>query len=181
MNHIFIALGSNIEKEKNLPLAIHLLGKICHIMATSSIYETIPVGLRGQPNFLNAAILIESDLSASQLKADVLDTIEKKLKRVRMEDKNAPRTIDMDIVLYDDQVFEYEHIDGRRRQVPDPDLLKFAHMAVPIAELAPDMLHPETAEPLADIAQRLTKSASNEIGRSPLWKRTDIKLQELSA
>ena len=99
MHHIFIALGSNIDKEKSLPLAIRLLGEVCRITAISSIYETIPVGLLDQPNFFNAAVLIETELNAPQLKAGVLDTIERRLKRKRVADKNAPRTIDVDIVL----------------------------------------------------------------------------------
>jgi 7,8-dihydro-6-hydroxymethylpterin-pyrophosphokinase len=60
--------------------------------------------------------------------------------------------------------------------VPDPDLVKFAHVAVPVAELAPKMRHPQTGEPLAELAQRLLAAATQAHGRPPLWKRPDIQL-----
>jgi 2-amino-4-hydroxy-6-hydroxymethyldihydropteridine diphosphokinase len=155
MNNVYLILGSNIEKEQNLPAAVSLLREMVQVVAVSSVYETIPVGLKEQPNFWNMAVHIQTTLSASQLKAQVLAAIERKLKRVRLADKNAPRTIDLDIVLFNDEVFDYDGGDGWLRHVPDPDLLKFAHIAVPIAELVPEMIHPETAESLPGIASRL--------------------------
>ena len=155
MNNVFLILGSNIEKERNLPTAVAHLGQMVEVMAVSSVYETMPVGLKEQPNFWNTAVHIQTLLSATQLKTHVLAAIEQKLKRVRQADKNAPRTIDLDIVLFNEDVFDYDGGDGRFRHIPDPDLLKFAHVAVPIAELAPDMLHPETAETLQAIAHHL--------------------------
>jgi 2-amino-4-hydroxy-6-hydroxymethyldihydropteridine diphosphokinase len=174
MNRVYIALGSNINKEENLPLAVRLLDQMCQITAVSSVYETAPVGLLDQPNFLNAAVCIDTELSAAQLKVEVLSVIEAELKREREVDKNAPRTIDADIVLYNDDVFEYEHVDGRSRLIPDPDLLKFLHIAVPMAELAPDLRHPQTDETLAAIARRLRAAATSDGGRIPLWKRPDF-------
>ena len=159
MNQVYLILGSNIEKERNLPTAVSLLRDMVEVVAVSSVYETIPVGLQEQPNFWNTAVHIQTPLTATQLKKNVLATIEKKLKRVRVADKNAPRTIDLDIVLFNEAVFDYDGGDGNRRHIPDPDLLKFAHVAVPIAELAPDMPHPQTAESLQTIAQRLHNPA----------------------
>lgn len=167
MNQVVIALGSNIEKERNLPLAIELLRELCVVTAVSSIYETEPVGLRNQPNFWNAAVLIQTDLSASEIKQQVINAIEARLGRVRQPDKNAPRTIDADIVLFNDDVFEYDGGDGRMRPIPDPDLLKFAHVAVPVADLLPDLPHPETREPLNQIAMPLVEESVKEYGRSP--------------
>ena len=155
MNNVYLILGSNIEKERNLPTAVSLLREMVDVVAVASLYETKPVGLKKQANFWNTAVHIQTPLSARELKAQVLVAIEQQLKRVRQADKNAPRTIDLDIVLFNDEVFDYDGGDGRWRHIPDPDLLKFAHIAVPIAELAPDMLHPETAESLQSIAQSL--------------------------
>ncbi len=155
MNQVYLILGSNIEKERNLPTAVALLRELVEVVAVSSIYETVPVGLKEQPNFWNTAVHIQTPLTATQLKTEVLAPIEQRLKRVRGADKNAPRTIDLDIVLFNKDVFEYDGGDGRFRHIPDPDLLKFAHVAVPIAELAPNMRHPETAESLCTVAQRL--------------------------
>jgi 2-amino-4-hydroxy-6-hydroxymethyldihydropteridine diphosphokinase len=176
MNLVFIALGSNIDKEENLPLAVRLLAEMCRVRSVSSVYETAPVGLLDQPNFLNAAALVETELDAGRLKAEVLASIEIRLKRQRQADKNAPRTIDADIILFNDQVFSYEAGEGPPRQVPDPDLVKFAHVAIPIAELAPQMRHPQTGELLGELAQRLLATTTQAYGRPPLWKRPDIRL-----
>lgn len=168
MNQVVIALGSNIEKEQNLPQAIALLREMCVVTAVSPIYETEPVGLLNQPRFWNAAVLIETDLSASEIKQQIIGPIETKLKRVRQADKNAPRTIDADIVLFNDAVFEYDGGDGRSRAIPDPDLRRFAHVAVPVADLLPDFPHPETGELLRELAKRVLEEAVRAYGRSPL-------------
>ncbi len=173
MNQVVIALGSNIEKERNLPLALELLREMCTVTAVSPIYETEPVGLLNQPHFWNAAVLIQTDLTASEIKQQIIGTIETKLKRVRQADKNAPRTIDADIVLFNDDVFEYDGGDGRSRPVPDPDLSKFPHVAVPVADLLPGFPHPQTGEPLGQLAERLLAEVVREYGRSPLSRLPD--------
>lgn len=175
MNRAFILLGSNIDREVNLPAAVRLLGQQCRLVAISAVYETTPVGLVEQANFFNAAVLLETDLTAAQLKSDVLDPIEQQLHRQRTTDKNAPRTIDMDIILFNNEVLDYIAPDGRSRHIPDPDLLKFVHIAVPLAELAPDLIHPETAEPLATIAQRLYIANPRA-----LWPRPDVQLSAIA-
>ena len=172
MNRVFILFGSNIDKERNLPAAVRLLAAHCKIISLSPVYESVPVGLLEQPNFLNAAALIETALDATTLKSSVLAGIERQLKRQRISDPNAPRTIDADIVLFNDEVFDY---DGRH--VPDPDLLKFPHVAVPVADLAPDLPHPETGEPMGRIAEWLMRKVTAENGgRAPLWVRDDIRI-----
>jgi 2-amino-4-hydroxy-6-hydroxymethyldihydropteridine diphosphokinase len=143
------------------------------------VYETVPVGLRDQPTFLNAAVLVETELPAAAFKEQVIGALEAQLKRRRSHDKNAPRTIDADIVLCNDEVLAYDGGDGRLRHIPEPDLLKFAHVAVPVADLLPTMPHPETAEPLATIAARLLAAATAVHapgGTPPLWPRPDIRL-----
>lgn len=170
LNQVVIALGSNIEKERNLPRAIALLREMSVVTAVSPIYETEPVGLLNQPNFWNTAVLLQTDLTASQIKQQIIGSIETKLKRVRQADKNAPRTIDADIVLFNDAVFEYDGGDGRSRPIPDPDLAKFPHVAVPVADLLPGFPHPETGELLGKLAGRLLDEVVEEYGRSPLTK-----------
>ncbi len=170
MNQVVIALGSNIDKERNLPLAVAMLRQTSRITAVSAVYETIPVGLLNQPNFWNMAVLLKTDLSPAQLKQTVIGPIEVKLKRIRQADPNAPRTIDIDIVLFNEMVGDYDGGDGRLRPLPDPDLLKFAHVAVPVADLLPDIPHPVTGERLAELAQRLLAEATAKVGARPLWK-----------
>lgn len=154
-HRVLVSLGSNIWREVNLPVAARLLGRRGRLLALSSVYETAPVGLTEQPPFLNAAALVATDLSAWDFKQRVLRPIERRLGRRRGPDANAPRTIDADITLYADQILELP--DGGR--VPDHDLLRYLHVAVPAAEIAPDWRHPETGEPLAFIAGRLTAAA----------------------
>jgi dihydroneopterin aldolase/2-amino-4-hydroxy-6-hydroxymethyldihydropteridine diphosphokinase len=147
VNRAFISLGSNIAPERHLPQAVQRLAERCRLLATSPVYETKPVGKADQPHFLNAAVLVETDLSAFELKTQVLQPIEQELGRVRTADKNAPRTIDLDISLFGDQVLE---VGGRH--IPDPEILEFPHIARPLADLAPQQVHPEAGQTLLEIA-----------------------------
>lgn len=152
-NRVFVTLGSNIEPVRNLAAAVEHLRDQVTVLSVSPVYETPPVGTRDQPNFLNAAVLITTPFSADELKVGVLQPIEQALGRVRTEDKNAPRTIDLDIALYN-----YEILDLGFRHIPDPDLLAHPHVAVPLADLAPYYVHPETGRTLQEIAAGLPQS-----------------------
>ena len=127
------------------------------------------MGTTDQPAFWNAAVLVESDLKPEAIKFDILADIEIQLKRVRTEDKNAPRTIDLDLTFYGDAVF-----DLKGRHIPDPDTLKYAHVAVPVGELLPDWPHPETGELLGTIASRLLAEAIHKT--TTIFKRDDVVL-----
>ena len=148
-NRVFVAMGSNINAAHNLREAVRLLRERATVVAVSPVYETAPIGTTDQPNFLNAAVLVETPLPAADLKANVLRAIEQTLGRVRTADKNAPRTIDLDIALFNGDV-----LDVGARHIPDPDILKYAHIAVPLADLAPEVRHPETGQTLWEIAER---------------------------
>lgn len=187
MNLVALSLGSNIDKEQNLPEAVRLLREMCasakpntstgsvtgFVLAVAPVYETAPIGLLNQPNFLNTAVLIQTPLSAAAVKETLIAAIETRLKRVRQADKNAPRTIDIDIALFNDGVFNYELSDGSARHVPDKDILRFPHVVVPLADLLPDMPHPETGERLSAIAARLLAETDPGV----IWQRPDIQLE----
>ena len=175
MNNVYLILGSNIDKEANLPEAVRLLREMTAVLQVSAVYETAPVGLVQQPVFWNTAVLIHTPLSPGEIKVDILSSIERRLQRVRQSDKNAPRTIDLDIVLFNDVVQDYDPGDGRFRPIPDPDLLQYPHIAVPIAELAPNLPHPVTGEPLQTIANRLVQT-QQEAGWPSIFRRSDINL-----
>jgi dihydroneopterin aldolase/2-amino-4-hydroxy-6-hydroxymethyldihydropteridine diphosphokinase len=162
-NYVFVSLGSNIDPAHNLVEAVRRLAVHCRLVAVSPVYETQPVGKTDQPNFLNAAALIETDLGAARLKDQELRVIELELGRVRTSDKNAPRTIDLDISLFNDQVLDVEG-----RHIPDPEILRFAHIARPLADLAPEYRHPETGQTLREIAEALPDCG--------LVRRTDLAL-----
>lgn len=172
MNRVVLGLGSNIDKERHLPEAVRWLRQMCQVTAVASVYESVPVGLVTQPHFWNTAVCLLSPHSPTTIKQTLIAELETVLGRVRQADVNAPRTIDADIVLFNQFVGQYDGGDGRWRRLPDPDLLEFPHVAVPVAELLPDELHPETGERLTAVAARLMAQA----GERPLWKRPDIVL-----
>lgn len=148
---VLLSLGSNVEPRENLPRAVALLARRFPVRAVSRVWETEPVGAPGTPPFLNAAVLIETALAPRALKHEVLRPLEARLGRVRGGDPNAPRTVDIDIALYDELVLEAP---GDRLALPDPAILTRAHVALPLAEVAPGLRHPLTGETLAAIARR---------------------------
>lgn len=175
VNWAIISLGSNLEKESNMPAAARLLGQLSRLVAVSAVYETEPVGLEDQPAFWNAAALVETELEATVFRQEVLARVEQALGRVRQADKNAPRTIDADLTLFNDWVFDLDD----SHPIPDPALLKFAHVCVPVAELKPALAHPVTGEKLADIAARLIQASEIEGRKRPPLKRPDIDLTRI--
>ena len=145
----FIALGSNVEPEVNLPRAARRLAEIGALRAVSMVYQNPAIGPSPAPDFLNAAALVETDLAAEEIR-ERLREIESDLGRVRTSDNYAPRVIDLDLCLLGSQVMETPEL-----RLPDPDVLARAHLAVTLAELAPDFPHPVAGEPLGAIADRL--------------------------
>jgi 2-amino-4-hydroxy-6-hydroxymethyldihydropteridine diphosphokinase len=134
----FLGLGSNLgDRARNLRRAVELLdGRAgVRVVRTSSLFETEPVG-PPQPNFVNAAVEIETALSARELLRACME-VEAELGRTR-DERWGPRTIDVDVLLYDDEL-----IDEPGLRVPHPRMHERAFVLVPLAELAPDV-------PLAD-------------------------------
>jgi GTP cyclohydrolase I len=119
-------------------------------MDVSRVYESPSVGGgAGAPDFFNAAVLACTELEPKELR-DELRHIEDVLGRVRSDDVNAPRTIDLDIAYYQDRA---EERDGWR--IPDPGALKSAYVAVPVADVAAEWVHPETGQTAYEIASAL--------------------------
>ena len=150
-NRAVISLGSNIDKEKNLPAAVSLLVSRCKLISVSSVYETAPAGQKEQSKFWNAAVLVETDYGPEDLRELVLAPIETKLKRIRTTDKNASRTIDVDLTLFNDEIIDLDET----HHIPDPDLLRLIHVAKPVSDLIPHALHPETGQSFEEIALSL--------------------------
>jgi 2-amino-4-hydroxy-6-hydroxymethyldihydropteridine diphosphokinase len=164
---VLIAIGSNIERERNVPQAIVALGQqpAIELQAVSPIYESRPVGAAtAQPPYYNAAALIETRLAAATLK-EILLAIEESQGRMRTADKFAARPIDLDIALFGQHI-----LDMNGRHIPDPDIVTFPHVAVPLANLAPGWVHPELGLRLADIAAGFsdTSKALQKIGNLSL-------------
>lgn len=142
----YISLGSNIQPRENLLEAMKLLREMVTVYTFSTVWETDAVGTSG-PRFLNTAAWISTPLSANELKTQVISVIENRLGRVRTEDKYAPRTIDLDIILFDEQVI-------------DDNLWTRDFLALTIAELRPDLEQPGEGRTLNQIAQSLRQSST---------------------
>jgi len=142
LHRAYLNLGSNIEPQSNLPKSAHLLREYGEITAVSRVWESKSVGYDG-PNFLNACVLFLTKVQPADLKEQIIHSIESKLGRIRGADKNMPRTIDIDIILFDEQpVMKREYWDQ-------------AFIVVPLAELLPDFFHPIQRESLARYSERL--------------------------
>jgi 2-amino-4-hydroxy-6-hydroxymethyldihydropteridine diphosphokinase len=135
----YVGLGSNLgDRERNLRSALGLLDtEDVRVLAISRFRETDPVGYADQPRFLNAAALVETDLSAPELLERLL-AVERSLGRERTGPRFGPRTIDLDLLLYGD-----ETIDEPGVTVPHPRLAERRFVLEPLAELEPDLTLPD--------------------------------------
>lgn len=141
MNKVYLNLGSNIEPEKNIPQAVKLLKEVGDVQAVSSVWETKSVGYNGA-NFLNVCVLLFTHFQPDELKEKILRPIESQLGRVRDRNKNAPRVIDIDIVLFNLTPYHLE-------------TWQYAFVLVPLAELIPLFLHPFENTPLSKLSDEI--------------------------
>lgn len=138
MSKVAIAVGSNVgDREAHVDYAAARLGDFLSNLSPSRWYETAPVGVGEQDPFLNGAIVGETALSPRQL-LDVLLQIERERGRARPH-PGAPRTLDLDLILYDRQV-----VDEPGLQVPHPRFRDRLFVLDPLAEIAADWIDPET-------------------------------------
>jgi 2-amino-4-hydroxy-6-hydroxymethyldihydropteridine diphosphokinase len=159
----FISIGSNINPEINLPIAVKKLVVLGTPIKVSTVFQNTSIGSTPGPDFLNAAASIETSSSPMEIRTQ-LRNIEHELGRVRTADRFAPRTMDLDLCLLGDIILELPEF-----TLPDPELLDRPHLAIPMAALDPDFIHPITQERLSDIAERLMPTAE-------LTPRPDIQL-----
>jgi 2-amino-4-hydroxy-6-hydroxymethyldihydropteridine diphosphokinase len=159
MTTVYLALGSNVgDRAKNLREAVRLIGENnVHVERSSSIYETAPLGYLDQDWFLNSVLQGETELSAIELLRR-LRAIEEQMgsKKAFL---NGPRLIDLDILLYGD-----ESISQNDLQVPHPRMLQRRFVLVPLAEIAPELKHPNwpgTAQQM--LGQTLDRSEVRKI------------------
>lgn len=135
---VYLSLGSNLaDREANLRTAIAKLGEIGAVAAVSSLYETEPVDVAaGQPWFLNCAVKLDTEKMPRQLIAAIL-AIEQSMGRQRKPQQKAPRTIDIDILLFGSSIIEIPSL-----TVPHPHMHERRFVLEPLTEIAPDARHP---------------------------------------
>lgn len=136
MARVYIGLGSNLgDRLVNMREAVQRLGDIMTITDISPLYETDPVGYIDQPAFLNAVVAGETDLEPLDLLRE-MQAVENALERERPF-PNAPRTIDLDLLFYDDLVLDTPDL-----TLPHPRLHERAFVLAPLADIASELRHP---------------------------------------
>jgi 2-amino-4-hydroxy-6-hydroxymethyldihydropteridine diphosphokinase len=156
MEHIvYLALGSNMDNRfANIKAAISNLTPQMTVKKKSSVYETPPWGFEDQAAFLNQVVMVETYLEPEPLLAH-LKRLEMALGRVRSFE-NGPRLIDIDILFYDDAI-----IDTALVAIPHPRLHKRAFVLVPLADLAPDLVHPVLRKSVGELLEDVDRSEIN--------------------
>jgi 2-amino-4-hydroxy-6-hydroxymethyldihydropteridine diphosphokinase len=135
-NTVFIALGTNIgARQGNLQSAIQALQSQVRLLAQSNVYQTAPVGYLDQADFLNQVIKVDTSLSPEAL-LRFMKAQEREMGRQKTF-RDGPRVIDLDILFYSDLVLELPDL-----HIPHPRLHERAFVLVPLADIAPEFVHP---------------------------------------
>jgi 2-amino-4-hydroxy-6-hydroxymethyldihydropteridine diphosphokinase len=151
---IYLVVGSNMEPERHLKEAIALLRGRFTVLGMSSVYQSPAFGHTQQPDFLDVVVKIATPLLPVIVK-EKLEFIEKRLGRDRLNQatKDGPLPLDIDILLWSDGVFSFGN---KPWKVPHESITKYAAVAIPLAEIAGDALHPTENVTIREIASRFT-------------------------
>ncbi len=167
---IFVGVGSNIEPYSNVKSALVALHRTVGVRALSTFYRTPPLDRPGDPPFVNGVVELSDVLAPNQLK-QMLRRTEEALGRQRGSDRYAPRPIDLDLLIYGDLVCNSDEL-----RLPHPTILERPFVAIPLLELAPELVIPGSGatlrslvgtispypmEPLPDLTGELRKELSN--------------------
>ncbi len=155
----YIAFGSNLgDRAQVLSSASDRLGRLGRVVARSSVYETEPVGYRDQPAFLNAVLALDTQLEPLPLLHALL-AIERELGRDRSHGiANRPRTVDLDLLLMGDSVVAQEEL-----TLPHPALAERRFVLAPLAEIAPQLRHPQSNQTMAELLALLPDEGENSV------------------
>ena len=142
---VYLGLGSNMgNRQENLEKALDFLSRRMRVARVSSIYDTEPVGTANQPRFLNLACRVHTRLEPAALLA-LAKGIESKMGRA-FGKVNAPRPIDIDILIYGDRVMETPEL-----VIPHPRMTERAFVLVPLVEIAPGLRHPANGKTVKEL------------------------------
>jgi len=156
MIRVYAGLGSNVDKEKNIPAGLNTLATYFSPLVVSMVYESEPLGFDGD-NFYNLVVGFDTDLSASEV-VRIFKSIESSSGRMPASRNASPKTIshtlDIDLLLFGDLIQHDDQID-----VPRSDITQYSFVICPLAEIAGDFKHPETGLSLADMWQSFEKDS----------------------
>jgi 2-amino-4-hydroxy-6-hydroxymethyldihydropteridine diphosphokinase len=172
MVRAFIGIGSNIDPANNVLAAIRILARRVNLVAVSTVYLTDALDRPEQEPYYNCVAEIGTDAQPAEVRNDLLRPVESELGRRRTEDKYAARTIDLDLILYGNLEMEAQ---AEGLHLPDPDILKRPFLALPLFELAPDLVLPGYGLRIADIAAALPQG-----GMKPLKDYSLLLKEEVS-
>jgi 2-amino-4-hydroxy-6-hydroxymethyldihydropteridine diphosphokinase len=155
----YIALGSNLgDRAKTLAVATDRVRRLGRVAACSSLYETEPVGFHDQPAFLNAVLALQTDLAPLSLLHSML-AIERELGRDRSQSvPSGPRTLDLDLLLVGDTIVTTEEL-----TLPHPGLVRRRFVLAPLAEIAPQLRHPQRGQTMAELLALLPDEGENRV------------------
>ena len=160
----YISIGSNIDKDKNILASLHALEHQFGELTISSIYESDAVGFTGD-SFYNLVVGFNSELSVKEV-AIQLRQIELDNGRTRNSQKFSPRTLDLDLILYDDLI-----INDGRLQIPRDEIEHYAFVLEPLAEIAPSLKHPIIHISYAELWEKFDKTNLKQKRVTPAWTR----------
>lgn len=163
MARVYLGLGSNIERERYLTAGLDALQGLLGELALSSVYDSAAIGFDGQP-FLNLVLAADTDLPLQQLAAR-LRHIEFEHGRPVDASRYSPRQLDIDILTYDDVVGEFAGV-----TLPRDEILENAFVLCPLAELAPEELHPVERRSYRDLWQDYDQSSQPLSKVAFMWR-----------
>ena len=143
MTRVYLGLGSNIDPEQNLRLGIRELRQRYGDLDVSGVYQSAAVGFEG-PDFLNLVVGLDTEAGPQDVHQHI-EAIHNMAGRHRGEEKFASRPLDIDLLLYGDLI-----IDERPLRLPRSDILEYSFVLRPLAELAPELIHPATGLSMAE-------------------------------
>lgn len=144
MARVFVSVGSNIDRETNIRASLKALAQRYRDLSQSKVYESEAVGFAGDP-FYNLVVAFDTD-DDPQTVADSLHRIEDDNGRVRGGEKFTARTLDLDLLLYDDLIMEQGKL-----SLPRDEITKYAFVLLPLAEMVPEQCHPVSGVSYAEL------------------------------